>query len=107
MTSLATLSADTIDAHATAIAAGARPAALLMTWVEQKEIGGEFPERFLINVILDGHHKLAAYSRLGQPARVLALCRVEDSWGPPEDPARWLRDAFATLHAATPGHGST
>ncbi|WP_093899473.1 hypothetical protein [Streptomyces sp. Ncost-T10-10d] len=41
----------------------------------------EFPERFLVAAVLDGHHKLAAYAVAGVPAGVLLLSRAEDNWG--------------------------
>jgi hypothetical protein len=57
----------------------------------------EHPERFLVGVILDGHHKLVAYARAGVAARVLMLCRVEDSWGPPTARTAFLDEVFAGL----------
>jgi hypothetical protein len=68
-----------------------------MGWVEQKDVEAQFTERFLVGMLLDGHHKIAAYQRVGRPARVLVICRLEDSWGPREDPSRWLREAFSSL----------
>jgi hypothetical protein len=96
---LSDIRADTVDAWSAAIASGARPAALVMAWVEQKEVRAEFTERFLVGLVLDGHHKLAAYARAGRPARVLAICRVEDSWGPPDDRAGWIHEAIDALRA--------
>jgi hypothetical protein len=94
---LADLRSETVENWISAISSGARPAALTMSWIEEKDIHGEFTERCLVNVILDGHHKLSAYALLHRPARVLALCRVEDSWGPPDDRARWIGEAFRAL----------
>ena len=39
-------------------------------------------------MLLDGHHETAAYTELGVAARVLLLCRTEDTWGPPDAPGR-------------------
>ncbi len=95
--SLDELRPDVVDAKATAIRAGARPAALALAWTDRREVGASFAEQFLIGMVLDGHHRLAAYAALAVPARVLLICRLEDTWGPPGDRARWFRD---TAHAA-------
>jgi len=76
--------------HAAAIAAGARPAALLWGWVDDRWVQATHHERFLAAVVLDGHHKLTAYARAGVPARAVLLSRSEDNWGPPEDRDRYL-----------------
>ncbi|MFJ8850417.1 hypothetical protein [Streptomyces sp. NPDC102437] len=76
------LDADTVTRYASAIAAGHRPAALALAWVEDIYVEAEYPERFLAAAVLDGHHKLAAYAAAGVPARVLLLSRAEDNWGP-------------------------
>jgi hypothetical protein len=91
------LSPATVAGHERAIADGARPLAVALAWVEDRTVRGERPERFLIGVLLDGHHKLAAYARRGTPARVLLLCRLEDCWGPREDRGRVLREVIARL----------
>jgi hypothetical protein len=51
-------------------------------WVEDRYVEVEYPERFLVGMVLDGHHKLLAYSTERQPARTLLISRVDDSWGP-------------------------
>ncbi|GAB3830128.1 hypothetical protein ACFPIJ_31500 [Dactylosporangium cerinum] len=86
-----------VDAHAETITAGGRPTAVVSAWVEDRYVRGEHPERFLVGVILDGHHKLVAYARAGVAARVLLLCRVEDSWGPPAARTAFLDEVFAGL----------
>lgn len=86
-----------VDAHAERIADGCRPTALLLGWVEDKEVAAEFPERFANMFVLDGHHKLAAYAERGVAARCLVLCRLEDSWGPPGDREAYLREAMRDL----------
>ncbi|MGH3878234.1 MAG: hypothetical protein ACRDSK_14480 [Actinophytocola sp.] len=86
--------------HAAAIAAGARPAALLWGWVDDRYVQAEHHERFLVAVVLDGHHKLTAYARAGVPARVVMLSRTEDNWGPPEDRDRYLIEVTAPLRTA-------
>src|SRR5690606_1929605 len=67
----------TVRRHASAIARGERPAALLLAWAEHRCVEAEWEERFLIGVILDGHHRLAAYAAAGVPARLLVLTRTE------------------------------
>jgi hypothetical protein len=94
---LSALEAETVSDYEQRVRAGERPGALVLAWVEAKEIRGEVPERFLIGVVLDGHHKLAAYARAGIPARAILLCRLEDTWGPPEDRGRFFREAIAPL----------
>ncbi len=48
----------------------------------------EFKERSLMLTLLDGHHKTKAYTELSKPTRLVTLCRLEDTWGPPDDPGR-------------------
>ncbi|GAA2783982.1 HEAT repeat domain-containing protein [Crossiella cryophila] len=76
------LDPDTVARHRAAIAAGARPAAVVLGWIEDTWVEAEFEERFLVGAVLDGHHKLAAYAEAGVPARVLLLARGEDNWHP-------------------------
>ncbi|MFF2326568.1 MULTISPECIES: hypothetical protein [unclassified Streptomyces] len=78
------LDADTVARYTSAIAAGRRPAALALAWVEDIWVEAEYPERFLVAAVLDGHHKLAAYATAGIPARVVLLARAEDNCGPEE-----------------------
>ncbi|MFC4039404.1 hypothetical protein ACFO1B_13320 [Dactylosporangium siamense] len=87
----------TVAAHAEAITAGRRPTAVVSAWVEDRYVRCEHAERFLVGVILDGHHKLVAYARAGVAARVLMLCRVEDSWGPPAARTAFLDEVFTGL----------
>lgn len=101
---LRSLRPETVAEWEARIASGAQPTALALCWVEQKDVVGELTERFLVGVVLDGHHRLLAYTRLRRPARILAICRLEDSWGPPEDRSRWLHEALSAL-AAKEGAG--
>jgi hypothetical protein len=87
----------TVAAHRERVEAGERPAALLLCWVEDKYARAEVMERFLVGVVLDGHHKLVAYERAAVPARALLVFRVEDSWGPPEDRTRYIEETTAPL----------
>lgn len=91
--------------HAEALAerlrAGQRPAVIAQGWVDDRFVDARVASRLLEMVVIDGHHRLEAYARAAVPARVLVLCRVEDSWGPPEHPARYLRACFAALGAPT------
>ncbi|MEV4133258.1 hypothetical protein AB0J72_13950 [Dactylosporangium sp. NPDC049742] len=91
---LAAVDPRTVAAHTARIAAGERPTAVVTAWVEDRDVRMDHPERFFVGVVLDGHHKLVAYARHGVPARVLLLCRVEDSWGPPADRTAFLHEAL-------------
>lgn len=88
---------DTVAAHRAAIERGARPAALLWGWVDDRYVTMEYPERFLVNVVLDGHHRLAAYAESGVPARAVLVSRVEDNWGPPDERDRYLNEVVTEL----------
>jgi hypothetical protein len=66
--------------HRAAIEDGARPAALVLGWVEDRWVQAEHEERFLVGAVLDGHHRLAAYAEADVPARVVLLARLEDNW---------------------------
>jgi len=95
---LARLHSATVDAFAEGIAQGRRPVAVLLGWVDQREVeAGAYTERFLVTTVLDGHHKLAAYQNQGIPARCLVIARVEDCAGPEGDPAAWLHQALDDL----------
>lgn len=91
--------AETVATHRAAIDSGARPTALLWGWVEQRNVEMEYPERFLVGVVLDGHHRLTAYAESGVPARVVLVARVEDSWGPPGERDRFLAEVVTPLTA--------
>ncbi|MGW0516775.1 hypothetical protein [Crossiella sp. NPDC003009] len=78
---LAALNPDTVARYRKAVEAGARPAAVVLGWVEDGYVAAEHEERFLVGVALDGHHKLAAYAEAGVPARVVLLARGEDNLG--------------------------
>ncbi|MEU3657860.1 hypothetical protein AB0E67_34970 [Streptomyces sp. NPDC032161] len=67
----------TVERQAAAIARGERPTALLLAWTEDRYVRAEWEERFLLGVILDGHHRLAAHAATEVPARVLILARSE------------------------------
>jgi hypothetical protein len=89
--------AGTVDAFRTMIRTGRRPAALVLGWIDDRYVEAEYPERFLVGMVLDGHHKLLAYTTEGQPARALLISRVEDSWGPPDNRTQWLDAVIANL----------
>lgn len=89
--------AATVAAHRAAIDGGARPAALLWGWVDARYVEMEYHERFLVNVVLDGHHRLTAYAEAGVPARAVLIARVEDCWGPPGERDRYLVEAVTPL----------
>jgi hypothetical protein len=52
-----------------------------------------------MGVVLDGHHKLLAYTGENRPARALLISRVEDSWGPPDNRTQWLDEAITALQS--------
>ncbi|MDQ3788409.1 MAG: hypothetical protein M3422_14350, partial [Actinomycetota bacterium] len=89
--------ADTVAVHRAAIERGARPAALLWGWVDDRYVEMAYRERFLVSVVLDGHHKLTAYAEAGVPARAVFLARLEDSWGPPGERDRYLDEVVSAL----------
>ena len=70
-----TLDPATVARHAAAIAAGERPAALVLGWIDDRYVQARDEERWLVGTVLDGHHRLAAYADAGVPARVLLLAR--------------------------------
>ena len=72
-----------VDRHAAALREGRRPAAVLLTLVETRYVACEWNERFVIGVVLDGHHRLLAAAREGLPARAVMVTRLEDV-GPAE-----------------------
>jgi hypothetical protein len=87
----------TVDEYVRRIAEGDRPPVVVYAWVDDREVEARWRERFLFLAVLNGHHRLEAYARAGVPARLLAFARVDDSWGPPEDPGRYLREALAAV----------
>lgn len=87
----------TVDEYVRRLAEGDRPPVVAFAWVDDREVQSLWRERFLFLAVLNGHHRLEAYATAGVPARLVAFARVDDSWGPPEDPARYLREAFAGL----------
>ncbi len=72
-----------------------RPPVVAYTWLDEREVEARWAERFLYLAVLNGHHRLEAYAQTGVPARIIAVARIEDSWGPPDEPARYLEEAFA------------
>ncbi|RII09247.1 hypothetical protein DSC45_31665 [Streptomyces sp. YIM 130001] len=67
----------TVARHASAIARDERPTALLLAWSEDRFVEAQWEERFLLGIVLDGHHRLAAYAASSVPARVLMLECIE------------------------------
>ncbi|MEU0402854.1 hypothetical protein ABZ318_21945 [Streptomyces sp. NPDC006197] len=65
----------TVARHAAAIAAGERPAAVVLGWIDDRYVGARHEERWLVGAVLDGHHRLTAYAAAGVPARVFFLAR--------------------------------
>ena len=62
--------------HAALIAAGERPAAVVLGWIDDRYVKARHEERWLVGAVLDGHHWLTAYAAAGVPARVLLFARV-------------------------------
>ncbi|MFG3039352.1 hypothetical protein ACGFYZ_20905 [Streptomyces sp. NPDC048330] len=75
------LDAATVARHAAAIAAGERPAAVVLGWIDDRYVQAEHEERWLVGTILDGHHRLTAYADSGIPARVILLAGVGQGCG--------------------------
>ncbi|MEU6620028.1 hypothetical protein ABZ926_04460 [Streptomyces litmocidini] len=67
----------TVARHAAALAAGERPAAVVLGWIDDRYVEARHEERWLVGAVLDGHHRLTAYAAAGLPARVLFLARAE------------------------------
>ncbi|MCZ0983321.1 hypothetical protein O1L60_41495 [Streptomyces diastatochromogenes] len=67
--------------HAAAIEAGKRPAAVVLGWIDDRYVEARHEERWLVGVVVDGHHRLAAYATACVPARVLLLARVGGDGG--------------------------
>ncbi|MEV7971990.1 hypothetical protein [Cellulomonas sp. NPDC089187] len=83
------LDPDTVRAYAERIASGERPAVVAAAHAATRTIIGwgqyeDRDERSVTALIVDGHHKLAAYARLGIPARVIWLCDL--SWSLSDEP---------------------
>lgn len=88
-----------VRAFERAIVDGARPAAIALTWVEDRPSDAlwTWGVRSLLGFVLDGHHKLAAYARVGVPARILSLASVELSSTGEIAPERAVREALALV----------
>ncbi|MDV5143138.1 hypothetical protein R1T08_02110 [Streptomyces sp. SBC-4] len=71
----------TVARHAAAVAAGERPAAVVLGWLDDRYVEARHEERWLVGAVLDGHHRLAAYAAAGVPARVLLLARMGEGGG--------------------------
>jgi HEAT repeat protein len=94
------LDTKTVDRFAAAIREGGRPPVVAYTWLDEREVEARWAERFLYLAVLNGHHRLEAYAHTGVPARIVAVARIEDSWGPPDEPATYLEEAFALFKRA-------
>ncbi|MFI1658277.1 HEAT repeat domain-containing protein [Streptomyces sp. NPDC020472] len=71
----------TVARHAAAVAAGERPAAVVLGWLDDRYVEARHEERWLVGAVLDGHHRLTAYAAAGVPARVLFLARAGEGGG--------------------------
>ncbi|MEU6985701.1 hypothetical protein ABZ946_20075 [Streptomyces sp. NPDC046324] len=71
----------TLARHTAAIAAGERPAAVVLGWIDDRYVEARYEERWLVGAVLDGHHRLAAYAAAGVPARVVLIARVGEGGG--------------------------
>jgi hypothetical protein len=87
----------TVDYYVEAIGQGRRPTVLTLGWLEERYVMAEWYERFVLLFVLDGHHKLEAYSRCAVPASTIALFRLESTWGPPHDRSKDLIKAIRQL----------
>ncbi len=98
----------TVRAFEAQIAAGRRPAVLVAAHATARTPWGgsgeaEEVSRRLTGFVIDGHHKLAAYQRLGLPARVLWLCDLS----PRIDPGTTDPEELYSLLLDPPGAGSS
>ncbi len=96
----ANLDSQVVEAFATRIVSGDQPPVVAFAWLDEREVEARWMERFLYLAVLNGHHRLEAYARAGVPARIIAFGRIDDSWGPPEDPAEFLRESFAAFRGS-------
>ncbi|MFF9853373.1 HEAT repeat domain-containing protein [Streptomyces litmocidini] len=71
----------TVARHAAAMAAGERPATVVLGWIDDRYVEARHEERWLVGAVVDGHHRLTAYAAAGIPARVLFLARTGDGTG--------------------------
>lgn len=94
--SLEALNEEVISQYERHIQTGARPVTLVLSWLEDRDHSdGEWSERFLMALVLDGHHKLAAYARCNVPARILFLTHLESC--STTDPSRAVRETLRAL----------
>lgn len=98
---LAALDEERVQYYMQRIENGHRPSALALGWMEDRYVQAEWNERVVALVLLDGHHKMEAYARLQEPASIIALFHLENTWGPREDPAAPLLDALRQLRDGT------
>ncbi|MBI4122018.1 MAG: hypothetical protein HY461_01670 [Parcubacteria group bacterium] len=97
---MASINEDRVNFFVERIKAGDRPTVVCTGWFDERSVGGDHDEKFLVLAILDGHHKMAAYEKAGVPARIIALCREEDCWGNPEDRTAALKNLLAELRGS-------
>lgn len=69
----------TVAEYADVITAGVRPVVVAAAHAADRYVVGsnDRVDRSVTAFVIDGHHKLAAYDRLGLPARVILLCDLE------------------------------
>ena len=54
-------------------------------------------ERFVVLYLLDGHHKLEAYRRIGIDASLIGIFTLRHSWGSPADRGQFVREVVVQL----------
>jgi hypothetical protein len=86
-----------VEHYVEQIRQGKKPTVLALGWMEDRYVQAEWNERFVVLCVLDGHHKLEAYARCQQPAKIICLFYLENTWGPRSDPSGPLVDAIAQL----------
>lgn len=64
---------------------------------------GCFLGAFLRRPVLNGHHPLEAYARLGLPVPVLIVARAADGAREVDQGTRWLREVFGP-RSGRPAH---
>ncbi len=74
-----------IEAYETVIAQGKQPTALALSVLDVHILSGKAYEWQLAHFLLDGHHKIIAACRVGQPITLLSFFSLDQSFAPKKD----------------------
>ena len=77
--------ADTIAAYEKVVAQGSQPTALALSVLDARTVSGKAYEWQLAHFLLDGHHKIMAACRVGQPVTLLSFYSLDQSFAPQAD----------------------